>query len=534
MSFNLNDAFRKLDELNEDIFTADDTGITAMKDTLDDVDETEVVYDMEASTPEELKKSYVGKLVLGCPICMSLMYKDQSEITVDEETGKANLQEECPVCMSTEGFYIVGKIEPECCEAEITNPEVSENPEETPVVEEGLKKDKRTINEAVGTIKDQVLKVLDYNGFDTEHPEVIEYADSAAEYIEDRRNSSDGYYSVNQWYRETEKNYPEELEELRQLQEGCDGKKRMVEKDEYSKADEADLYELMSFVLYDGGQDAYKKNEKGDTIPVKPSRAYTSDQAGVGPDDTITIISDSKEDLATAEKTAKKYGAEFRYIPEGKRWKIVVDPWTVSNIDALIADARKQYIDLDSINESLDSVKVEADGKQVEVKPEDRKTVVEISNSGCDNEECAEEGEEVITPVDESDLDFEEEEVTEFDEDSFDEVQESYLNEVYENVKSYKTTNVREDGNKLVVEGVITFNSNKEVPTQFMLEHCGETKSGKIRLRGFNERMSKSKNAFKVLGTLNNGKLITESLTYNYAVKNEKGLTEKLHGRVHR
>ena len=113
MSFNLNDAFRKLDELNEDIFTADDTGITAMKDTLDDVDETEVVYDMEASTPEELKKSYVGKLVLGCPICMSLMYKDKSEITVDEETGKANLQEECPVCMSTEGFYIVGKIEPE-------------------------------------------------------------------------------------------------------------------------------------------------------------------------------------------------------------------------------------------------------------------------------------------------------------------------------------------------------------------------------------------------------------------------------------
>lgn len=524
MSFNLNDAFRKLDELNEDIFTADDTGITAMKDTLDDVDETEVVYDMEASTPEELKKSYVGKLVLGCPICMSLMYKDQSEITVDEESGKANLQEECPVCMSTEGFYIVGKIEPECCEAGEAEAEVAPQPEE------GLKENKRRVNEAVGTIKDQVLKVLDYNGFDTERPEVIEYADSAAEYIENRRNSSDGHYSVNQWYRETEKNYPDELEELRQLQEGCDGKKRMIEKDEYSKADEADLYELMSFVLYDGGQDAYKKNEKGDTIPVKPSRAYTSDQAGVGPDDTITIISDSKEGLATAEKTAKKYGAEFRYIPEGKRWKIVVDPWTVSNIDALIADARKQYIDLDNINESLDCVKVEADGKEVEVKPKEGKTVVEISDSDCDKEEKR----EVIIPVDESDLDFDGAEIAEFDEDSFDEVQESYLKEVYENVKSYKTTNVREDGNKLVVEGVITFNSNKEVPTQFMLEHCGETKSGKIRLRGFNERISKSKNAFKILGTLDNGKLITESLTYNYAVKNEKGLTEKLHGRVHR
>ena len=73
-----------------------------------------------------------------------------------------------------------------------------------------------------------------------------------------------------------------------------------------------------------------------------------------------------------------------------------------------------------------------------------------------DNTLEAEEETEGSEEGSEDEVDFD---IDEFDEDSFNEIGESYLRKVYENVKSFKTRKVSSAGNKLVVEGLITFKS---------------------------------------------------------------------------
>ena len=86
------------------------------------------------------------------------------------------------------------------------------------------------MNESAGTIYDEVLKVLDDNGYDTKDKDVMAYAESAAEYIEMTRAETDRRYSVSQWFKDTQQNYPEDLKELKRLEETCE-KKAMTECD---------------------------------------------------------------------------------------------------------------------------------------------------------------------------------------------------------------------------------------------------------------------------------------------------------------
>lgn len=119
--------------------------------------------------------------------------------------------------------------------------------------------------------------------------------------------------------------------------------------------------------------------------------------------------------------------------------------------------------------------------------------------------------------------------IDDFDEETFDEIGESYLKKVYENVNSYKTKNVSCKGNKLFVEGLITFNSGKKRNTTFIFESKTATKSGAVKFLGKNKELSGAKKAFSLKGRVNNGKLMTESLTYSYKSNNKsiRGISKK-------
>lgn len=58
----------------------------------------------------------------------------------------------------------------------------------------------------------EVLDKLGAEGFDIHNEEVIKYAKSAFEYIEQARKYGD--YSVDEWYHDTCENYPEDLDNL--------------------------------------------------------------------------------------------------------------------------------------------------------------------------------------------------------------------------------------------------------------------------------------------------------------------------------
>lgn len=104
------EAFQEMDELDDTTFEVDEEGIKQVKDVLDDHTEVVQAYDLDATDDAELKDNYVGKVILKCPVCQSLIYKDREEIKEDEDERVVNASEECPYCMQVDGYTIVGQV----------------------------------------------------------------------------------------------------------------------------------------------------------------------------------------------------------------------------------------------------------------------------------------------------------------------------------------------------------------------------------------------------------------------------------------
>ena len=71
----------------------------------------EKIVDLNAETPEDLLPSYVGKVIMQCPQCMTLFYKNQEDIEPsDENPDVVNLNEPCQHCGNTSGYTLIGKV----------------------------------------------------------------------------------------------------------------------------------------------------------------------------------------------------------------------------------------------------------------------------------------------------------------------------------------------------------------------------------------------------------------------------------------
>ena len=81
----------------------------------------EKIVDLDAETPEDLEPSYSGKTIIQCPQCMTMFYKDPSEIIVSEDNETVcNVGEKCQHCGNESGYTLVGKVAP-VDEAELAN-----------------------------------------------------------------------------------------------------------------------------------------------------------------------------------------------------------------------------------------------------------------------------------------------------------------------------------------------------------------------------------------------------------------------------
>ena len=119
----LNEAFKQLDMLSEDVFTLDTNGIEEMRDFVDTSDaeiaSTIDIIDPEVEETENLADNYIGKIILECPVCHSTLFKAKEDVHIDEIEDMANMDEECPYCFSVDGYYIIGKVEPANLDDEI-------------------------------------------------------------------------------------------------------------------------------------------------------------------------------------------------------------------------------------------------------------------------------------------------------------------------------------------------------------------------------------------------------------------------------
>ena len=131
----LSEAFKKLDFLTEEEFSLQDT---AGLDDMDQLLKTPAsnianVIDPEAETEDELQDTYIGKVILHCPVCNSMIYKDLEDIVKDDVEELVNIGEECPYCYTSEGFKVIGIVSPF---EETSEEEEQEDEEEDPAEEE--------------------------------------------------------------------------------------------------------------------------------------------------------------------------------------------------------------------------------------------------------------------------------------------------------------------------------------------------------------------------------------------------------------
>lgn len=102
---------------SEKIDIQDDEEIEKGKEILDnnkkaDTDsETMKVVDVDAETVDKLKDSYIGNVLLQCPVCRTPIFKKPDLLTQDEENEELyNVGEQCPHCGSEDGFELVGQV----------------------------------------------------------------------------------------------------------------------------------------------------------------------------------------------------------------------------------------------------------------------------------------------------------------------------------------------------------------------------------------------------------------------------------------
>ena len=148
---------------------------------------------------------------------------------------------------------------------------------------------------------------------------------------------------------------------------------------------------------------------------------------------------------------------------------------------------------MESLTEDVNNVNVETDDSIVNVNTDDSGKVT-VTTEPKTAEETPVDGAEVITPLTDEHEDellngpvedeFSDVELDEFDDETFDGLGEGYLKKVYENVQSYKTTDCSMKDDKIMLEGVITFNSGAKKKTSFIFEAKDFTKSCKYRFIG--------------------------------------------------
>ena len=590
MSQYINEAFKQFRLLESEEFDLSPTGL----DTLDTfmnqamTDEDIDIIDLEAEAEEDLKKSYIGKVICDCNVCHSNIFYNKEDIEIDED-GVVNPEDECPYCMSLDGYTIVGEIKPYeegvteeeheddvDLDIDLDDDEEAEEPieleseedeeEDDDDLDESLteafskgqdvyiKPDKR-FGKIKSHIKNDLYEVETYDGEDKNLPDRV-----------------DTYYASDL---ELKESLP--LSGVAKLK----GKKTLRRRDEY---DGCKCILGRNNTELSGDKDLHESIDDtyNDVMTPEEARKYWDNEKD---NDPVLIEYDNFQDWydesvknGYIKESITESTEKFEIAPAGQgKWKVLknsVDGGRVSEDSRIVidADTKEEAREIllangfkaEELLESIENVSIDTEDETMTMTTkEDGGVVIETSPKEEFEETFGEEeptelenGDEMIAPLDpetedelgitdeseEDDMGFdfgeenpespeEDVDIDEFDEETFDGLGESYLRRCYENVNSFKTTNVICNENLLTVEGNIGFKSGNVKKTSFIFE-AKESNNGKYVFEGYNNEINIGKKAFRLNCSIDNKKIIPESLNYNYRSKNDLNESVKLHGTV--
>lgn len=601
MEFYLKEAFQSLKLLEDDFnLTADQGVIDELQSFVaDDIEAPaeEEIIDVEADEVEDLQDNYIGKVILECDSCHTRIYKDIADVIIDEDSGLANVEEECPVCGNAFGWNVLGKIEKfdadEFKEEEHEDEEEHDDADTEEVEEISDEEISEALKEALSPEEQKELNGIVYNhlsdaAYEAEVDHELDAQRSDMEKAQKAFND-DFYFGTVEEDVDVHVDQPEESDDVvvnvdadDEINEEFEDPKD-VGVDPETASEDAEILETPM---------ENPVTEIPDKLVVNESKLAEgiSDVKNLVYEYLYDKLTDLNDNLAYAlHDEIPEYDIDW-CVQDGLddlvgNSELAQDEYVDALMKVLFANAPRQESlgeDLEEvqsedaeklvdpeqepvkeINEDLNEVEVHTDEQDIEVKTEDGKVVVEVGNPEeaeptTEDEMIAPLDAEEITDIENNEEQSAEEvaaedelgavedeapaeddlDIDEFDEESFDEIGESYLHRVYENVNSFKTTSVTADHGKLVVEGLIKFNSGKEKKTSFVFENFKTTKRGKLLSEGKNETFSKSNRAFLLKGAVVDKKFVAESMTYNYTAKtiNESNKSDvvRVYGRATR
>lgn len=477
----LTEAFKKLSLLEDEFnFSADKDAIDELSYFVsDDIDEIpeETIIDPEAHEEDELQDHYIGKVVMECQCCHSRMYKDPAEVAIDDDSGLANIEEECPICGNTCGYTVIGEIKPFD-----GTPEVKDDiePEEEPVEEEDIK-----LSESVKSALKKINEDIDKVTVKTDDGEV-------------KVDNNDGRVTVD-FSNENDIPVEENAESIVPL-------------------DDDTMTQIENNIPEDDEMST-------DDIPLE------NEEIDVEPLDNEPV----EEEPATEEPTEEE---PIEEPAEEETEEEVTESLNESNL----ADELKAKLNKLSNKESFLDEEINLEETSLADK-------LKAKLARLANEEPLEEAVEELTEdsslrdklmkklqsLEMKNEDLSIDDIEDIDDEAYDDLMESYLNRVYSNVDSFKTKKVDIDNGTLVVEGLIKFKSGNQRNTTFNFDKISRSKKGDIVLEGTNKTFTNMSKAYKLRSSMENGKLLPESMIYHYVnrkLNESDGSKSRIYGRV--
>ena len=517
----------------------------------------EKIVDLDAESPEDLQPSYVGKMIIQCPQCMTLFYKDPSDVVHSEDDpDTVNVGEKCQHCGNEEGYSIIGKVgevTPEEAEQFEEVPE-EETAEETPAeepAEELPENEEASVEEESSEEKEEELPELE------EEPAEEEKLTESKNILEEQVKNALAEEAEEEPAEEAEK---EEESEEEAEEEGDDESDEKEEgEEEKSEEEKTPLDVIKDKVDIHGKEDTIVIAEKGQLdnpeAPKIEVAVSEEEKEILEPEFHEEEPEEEQEELNESAKESdlsKKLKEHNDYIEtlqdeikkEEEAVKVAKNEFIKklheNNLASLKAALDKAIPEEVKAEEAIDDLPTpeEAAEELPDSKTElteqlDAKEMpIKESASEVSDSEIKEllNSEEFNTPISDEEVDriIEDEKnlkegksksvfemLEDFDEVSMNSCMTKALTEVYSNVKNFEMTECSLNESSLVVEGKINFNSGKARETSFVFT---EGKEPKV-LCGINEDLDKN-GSFNINYGIDNNKMFVESLKYSYHVEN--------------
>ena len=512
----------------------------------------EKIVDLDAESPEDLQPSYVGKMIIQCPQCMTLFYKDPSDVVHSEDDpDTVNVGEKCQHCGNEEGYSIIGKVgevTPE--EAEQFEEVPEETTEETPAeepAEELPENEEASAEESSEETQEEELPELEEEPAEeeklTESKNILEeqvknaLAEEAEEETEEPAEEAEKEEEPEEEVEEeSEEEAEEELPEVAFSAEEVKEVAANVATEVAPKEDAEVIADKVDEVV-DAAVEAKAEEERSEEEPAEEETEEEQEDLNESAkesdlskklkehNDYIETLQDEIKKEEEAVKVAKNEFIKKLHENNLASLKAALDKAIPEEVKAeeAIDDLPTPEEAAEELPDSKTELTEQLDAKEMPIK----ESASEVSDS-----EIKEllNSEEFNTPISDEEVDriIEDEKnlkegknksvfemLEDFDEVSMNSCMTKALTEVYSNVKNFEMTECSLNESSLVVEGKINFNSGKARETSFVFT---EGKEPKV-LCGINEDLDKD-GSFNICYGIDNNKMFVESLKYSYHVEN--------------